>query len=62
MFINTRHVSFVVAGQSRQSEMELRVANYSGLGVYRRYTSGKDFPCILCVQNSGDVSDRVADN
>ena len=36
-----------VASRSRQSETELRVANYSRIGTYRRSTSGKDFPCEL---------------
>ena len=45
-----------VASLPRQSETEWRVSNYSRIGAYRTYTSGKDFPCELCAQNSGDVS------
>ena len=27
-----------------------------GTGAYRTCTPGKDFPCELCAQNSGNVS------
>ena len=41
-----------VASRSRQLETEWRVANYSRIGAYRTCTSGKDFPCEICAQNS----------
>ena len=54
-FFYTRRATHAVASRSRQSEMEL-VADYSRIGAYRTCTSGKDFPCEHCAQNSGDVS------
>ena len=36
--------------------MKSTVANYSRIGAYQTCTSGKDLPCDLCAQNSGDVS------
>ena len=51
-FFCTRRATLAVASRSRQSE----VADYSRIGAYRTCTSGKDFPCEHCAQNSGDVS------
>ena len=48
--------SLAVASRPRQSETEGRVPNYSRIGAYRTWTSGNDYPCELCAQNSGDIS------
>ena len=49
--------SLAVASRPRPSETEWRVANYSRIGTkYRTCTSGNDFLCELCAQNSGDLS------
>ena len=48
--------SLAVARRSRHSETEWTVTDYSRIGAYRTWTSGKDFPSELCAQNSGDAS------
>ena len=48
--------SLAVARWSRHSETEWTVTDYSRIGAYRTWTSGKDFPSELCAQNSGDAS------
>ena len=48
--------SLAVARRSRHSETEWIVTDYSRIGAYRTWTSGKDFPSELCAQNSGDAS------
>ena len=48
--------SLAVARRSRHSETEWTVTDYSRIGAYRTWTSGKDFPSELCAQNGGDAS------